>query len=342
MAENSRDVFWMRDLESLDLIYITPACERLWGRSVEEAYEEPMSWLSDVHPEDRDRIAAAFEKQVQGEPTENEYRIVWPDGSIHWIRDRVFPILDEAGDAYRTFGIVEDIGERKRAEQLLEALNQTALAMEKALTPEEIFTIVAEELEKLGFSCTVFLADEGQTRLFPRYFSYGIKVLMAAERLAGLKAEEFSIPVEAVDVYRQGVWGRQTVFVENVEDIVRQVLPGHAERFAGQIAEILRIPKSINAPLVVEDRVIALLCVQADDLTEADMPAVSAFAHQIAASWRKAQLFEQAQQEIAERKQAETALRQRTRELELLNRANRALNSTLDLDLVLATVLEEV
>jgi PAS domain S-box-containing protein len=342
MAENSRDVFWMRDLKSLDLIYVTPACERLWGRSVEDAYERPMSWLSDVHPEDRDRIATTFEKQAQGEPTEDEYRIVWPDGSVHWIRDRVFPVLDETGNAYRTFGIVEDISERKRAERLLEALNQAALVMEKALTPEEIFTAVAEELKKLGFSCTVFLTDESQTRLLPRYFGYGAQVLQAAERLTGLKAEGFSIPIEAVDVYRRGVWERQTVFVENVEDVVWQVLPGPAERFTGQIVEILKIPKSINAPLVVEDRVIALLSVQADDLTEADMPAVTAFAHQIAASWRKAQLFEQAQQEIAERKQAETALRQRTRELELLNRANRALNSTLDLDLVLATVLEEV
>jgi PAS domain S-box-containing protein len=342
MAENSRDAFWLRDIESLDMIYVTPAFERLWGRPIEDAYEQPTSWLSDVHPEDRDRIATTFERQVQGEPTEDEYRIVWPDGSIHWIRDRVFPILDEAGDAYRTFGIVEDISERKRAERLLEALNQAALAMEKALTPEEIFTAVAKELEKLGFSCTVFLTDKDQTQLIPRHYNYEAQVVKAAERLTGLKAEEFSIPIEAVDVYRQGVWQRQTVFVENVEDVVRQVLPGPAERFTGQIAEILEIPKSINAPLVVEDRVIALLSVQADDLSEADVSAITAFAHQIAASWRKAQLFEQAQQEIAERRQAETALRQRTRELELLNRANRALNSTLDLDLVLATVLEEM
>jgi two-component system cell cycle sensor histidine kinase/response regulator CckA len=122
MAENSRDVFWMRDLKTLDLIYITPAYERLWGQSIEDAHERPTSWLTNVHPEDRERLAAAFEKQVQGEPTENEYRIVWPDGSVHWIRDRVFPVRDEAGEAYRTFGVVEDVTGRKWAEAERERL----------------------------------------------------------------------------------------------------------------------------------------------------------------------------------------------------------------------------
>jgi PAS domain S-box-containing protein len=133
MAENSRDVFWMRDLETLDLIYITPAYARLWGQSIEDAHEQPTSWLANVHPEDRDRIAAAFEKQIQGEFTENEYRIVWPDGSIHWIRDRVFPIRDEAGEAYRTFGVVEDITERKLAEEALRESEEKQRAQYKGI-----------------------------------------------------------------------------------------------------------------------------------------------------------------------------------------------------------------
>jgi two-component system phosphate regulon sensor histidine kinase PhoR len=263
--------------------------------------------------------------------------VVCEDDKVREIEFR--PTLLDGG---RAILVLSDVTERKRAERLLEALNQAALAMEKALTPEEIFTAVADELKKLGFSCAVFLTDEGQTRLLLKYFSYTTKVVKVAERLIGVQAEGFSIPIEAVDVYRQGVWERQTVFVDNVKEAVRQALPEPVKGLAAQITELLQIPKSINTPLVVEDRVIALLSVQSDDLTEADMPAVTAFAHQIAAGWRRAQLFEQAQQEIAERKQAETALRQRTRELELLNRANRALNSTLDLDLVLATVLEEV
>jgi PAS domain S-box-containing protein len=119
MAENSRDVFWMRDLESLELLYVTPAYERLWGQSIENTYGQSRSWLMNVHSEDRDRLAAAFERQVRGEYTDNEYRVVWPDGSVHWMRDRVTPVLNEAGVAYRIFGVIEDISERKQAEEAL-------------------------------------------------------------------------------------------------------------------------------------------------------------------------------------------------------------------------------
>jgi PAS domain S-box-containing protein len=119
IAENSRDVFWMRDLQSLELMYMTPAYERVWGRSIENVYTDPTSWMRSIHPEDREGVAAAFERQMRGEPTENEYRIIWPDGSIRWIRDHTLPIQDEAGEAYRIVGVMEDFTERKQAGEAL-------------------------------------------------------------------------------------------------------------------------------------------------------------------------------------------------------------------------------
>jgi two-component system cell cycle sensor histidine kinase/response regulator CckA len=165
MAENSRDVFWMRDLKTLDLIYITPAYERLWGQSIADAREQPASWLANVHPEDRDRLAKAFEKQIQGEPTENEYRIVWPDGSIHWIRDRVFPIRDEAGQAYRAFGVVEDITERKRAEEVLrESERRLSNAQRLARMGSWTWDVQTDEVEWTDEVYRIFGLDPGDFR----------------------------------------------------------------------------------------------------------------------------------------------------------------------------------
>src|SRR5207244_9760358 len=59
-------------------------------------------------------LEAAVAKQAQGDYDE-EYRIVRPDGSIRWIRDRAFPVPDSEGRAYRIAGVAEDITERKRA-----------------------------------------------------------------------------------------------------------------------------------------------------------------------------------------------------------------------------------
>jgi PAS domain S-box-containing protein len=115
LAENIHEVFWISSVDDSQVIYVSPAYEELWGRTRESLYDQRLSWLDVVHPEDRDRVFAAFEKQSQQE-YDQEYRIVRPDGSIRWIRDRVFPVRDEQGRVYRFAGIAEDITSRKLAE----------------------------------------------------------------------------------------------------------------------------------------------------------------------------------------------------------------------------------
>jgi len=115
LAENIHEVFWITSVDDSQVIYVSPAYEELWGRTRESLYEQRLSWLDAVHPEDRDRVFAAFEKQSQ-EEFDQEYRIVRPDGSIRWIRDRVFPVGDEQGRVYRFAGLAEDITSRKLAE----------------------------------------------------------------------------------------------------------------------------------------------------------------------------------------------------------------------------------
>jgi PAS domain S-box-containing protein len=116
LAENINEIFWMSSLEENQIIYVSPAYEEIWGCTCESLYERRMSWIDTIHPEDRDRVLAAVEKQVNGEYDE-QYRIVRPDGSIRWIHDRAFPVRDARGQVYRIAGITEDITSRKQAEE---------------------------------------------------------------------------------------------------------------------------------------------------------------------------------------------------------------------------------
>jgi L-fucose isomerase-like protein len=59
-------------------------------------------------------------KQVWGEYDE-EYRVVRPDGSLRWVRDRAFPVRDQTGQVYRVVGIAEDITKQKKTEEQLRA-----------------------------------------------------------------------------------------------------------------------------------------------------------------------------------------------------------------------------
>jgi PAS domain S-box-containing protein len=105
-------------VDHAQIIYVSPAYEQIWGRSCENLYEQPSSWLEAIHPEDRDRVEAALKGQIQGD-YDVEYRIVQPDNSIRWIRDRGFPVQDAQGQVYRLAGIAEDITSRKQVEEEL-------------------------------------------------------------------------------------------------------------------------------------------------------------------------------------------------------------------------------
>ena len=116
VTESIQEVFWMTDTTKKQMVYISPSYEEIWGRTCASLHESPLDWLRAVHPDDRDRISkAAMTKQTAGTYDE-EYRVVRPDGSIRWIRDRAFPVFDKNGRLYRLAGIAEDITERKRLE----------------------------------------------------------------------------------------------------------------------------------------------------------------------------------------------------------------------------------
>lgn len=119
MAETIESVFWMTDAQKQEMLYVSPAYEKIWGRSIEELYRSRRSWVDAIHPDDQAWVwQAMLTKQAAG--TYNEvYRITQPDGSIRWIRDRAFPVKDEKGEVYRITGLATDITEYKNAKTIL-------------------------------------------------------------------------------------------------------------------------------------------------------------------------------------------------------------------------------
>ncbi|MEX2482312.1 MAG: response regulator [Gammaproteobacteria bacterium] len=118
IAENIAEVFWLTDPGKQQMIYVSPAYETIWGRPIAGVYDDPGSWLATIHAEDRQRVTAAVASQAAGGYQET-YRIVRPDGSIRWIRDRAFPVHDADRTVYRIAGVADDITERQALEDQL-------------------------------------------------------------------------------------------------------------------------------------------------------------------------------------------------------------------------------
>ncbi|AUX40499.1 uncharacterized protein SOCE26_019000 [Sorangium cellulosum] len=74
-----------------------------------------------VHPEDRERVFAALERCVrEGADFDLEFRVVWPDGSVHWLLDRGRMIRDEGGRPLYMTGACTDVTVRMNAEAALQ------------------------------------------------------------------------------------------------------------------------------------------------------------------------------------------------------------------------------
>lgn len=147
LAENINEVFWVVDPNKNEMLYVSPAFEEIWGRTCESLYDRPHSYLQAVHPEDQKPIQAARDLRRQGMRTDDEYRIVRPDGSIRWIHDRAFPIKGEGGRVSHIVGIAENITERKRAQDALrDSEERYRLLFERNPQPMWVF-----DLETLAF-----------------------------------------------------------------------------------------------------------------------------------------------------------------------------------------------
>ena len=124
IAETITEVFWMTDAQIGKMFYISPAYERIWGRSLQSLYENPRSFIEAIHPDDLARMLAVFELQKTGQPFDHEYRITKPDGTLRWIWDRGYPIHEPTGEVLRYAGIAQDITERKQTEIKLQLFRQ--------------------------------------------------------------------------------------------------------------------------------------------------------------------------------------------------------------------------
>jgi len=120
LAGNVDDVFWITSVDMKVKIYISPAFEKIWGRSVESVRAAPHIWIDTILPEDREHVLTEFNSLCEEKSSISvKYRIARPDGTIRWIHDRGFVIRDGSGHVIRFTGTASDITEQKRAEDAL-------------------------------------------------------------------------------------------------------------------------------------------------------------------------------------------------------------------------------
>jgi diguanylate cyclase (GGDEF)-like protein/PAS domain S-box-containing protein len=132
-------------------IYVSPQLEALSGVPLEHWYDGTDGWSERVHPDDRDRAAAAYREAVtSGTPYRDEYRLLDADGNERWFHDRTIVVRDAQGAPLEIQGVIHDITDRKNAEQALvdsEARLRAAEARYRTLVEQLPLAIYVNDLD---------------------------------------------------------------------------------------------------------------------------------------------------------------------------------------------------
>jgi PAS domain S-box-containing protein len=118
------DAVWSFDPRIDKLLYLNSAVESIYGRSLSDFLADLTLWRSCIHPDDRAAVDRADLALTQTGSFNIEYRIVRPDGSVRWLRERTHLIFDTIATPVRRNSIATDITQLENEQITKKALHQ--------------------------------------------------------------------------------------------------------------------------------------------------------------------------------------------------------------------------
>lgn len=308
--EQSANIVMITDAEG-NLEYVNPKFTEATGYSAAEVLgRNPRFLKSGV--QDREFYRELWATILSGRQWQGEFHNRRKDGTLFWEQASIAPVLNAAGQITHLIGIKLDITERKEAEEalhqyterlrILHEIDQSVLA---AQLPETIAVAAIHRIRRL-IPCqrvtVIAIDEEGQTRL-----------------LASASDAEVELSME-LGMYEELFHARPlgSGMVQGCEDLAALSRLSELQQmlFANGIRSY------VTVPLFIHNQLVGTLNLEATQprVFEQDHVTIAVeVAASLAVAIHQARLYERANQEIAERMQAEQALRQHTVELEVRN-----------------------
>jgi PAS domain S-box-containing protein len=149
-------------------VYWDARCREMWGMAQAETIGYAKA-IATIHSEDRAAVDEAVKQALAGKDGgayHREFRVVWPDGSVHWIASHGRAYFQGEHDqrrALRFIGANQDITQRKQREEQLQTLNRTLKAHSKS---DQALMRAQSEAEYLEQICRIVVEDCGHAMVW--------------------------------------------------------------------------------------------------------------------------------------------------------------------------------
>jgi PAS domain S-box-containing protein len=330
LFENSSDAIALLTDEG-SFLYVSPSVQKFLGFTPAEllgrnAFElVPSDHLADT--------VQQFQKLIQspGSTLVIEHQYLHKDGSIKWVESSVTNLLSDT-HVHAIVSNFRDITERRQAEERQRFLNETSnilvSSLDQQITLKEIAALIVPSLADY---CRIALIDEQQqiqeisvNHIDPKKISL-VRALFDQYKDLSNSTHGLQKLLEA---------GKPEL-ISNISDSVLATVQDNPQLL--RIVQALDLHSYMGVPLIARDRIIGAITLSSIQpqryYSQDDLAFAQELARRIALTLDNARLYQEAQAEIAERKQVETNLL-------FLSDASKILSSSLDYQTTLANIAQ--
>lgn len=304
---------WEWDLRH-DLLTWDERMYELYGIKPSKPNKNYAIWINRLHPEDRAMIEANFQKALIDQTEFNaEFRVIHPDGSIHFIESYSLIQRDEEGKPQSMIGINLDVSQRKQNEELIRQqvereslLREITQRIRESLDLKTIFETATQEIRAFLKADRVAILQFSHDSNFVDSEFVAESVINGFISALGEKFQDHCFREKYHRDYQQGK-------IQAVNDIYEN---GMAQCLINILAQF-HVRASLIVPLLKGTELWGLLCIHQCDSPRSWQPLeidlLKQIASQLAIAIQQASLYQQIQNDLEENHQLFLQL---TRELE--------------------------
>ncbi|HEY9826078.1 MAG TPA: GAF domain-containing protein [Stenomitos sp.] len=318
--QGTSDAIWDWDVKTHQVFY-SRQWEAMRGSKAQDVSVPLTEWFAAIHPEDYAQTMALFDAHLMGltEFYAAEYRVLHRDGSYVWILDRGRALRNRTGQVVRMAGSKTDISDRKKSEQIIhqQAQQETLLReitqyIRQSLDLQTTFQTACEVIRQFLHVDRVSIFKFDLVSRFEDGEFVAESVVAPYHSVLKTRVHDACFGAHCASGIAKGqFYAVSDIYDDDIKSCYRDMLLQ------------FQVRANLAMPLLCGDELWGLLCIHQCTMPrqwlEKEQKLTQQIANQLAIAIQQTSLFEQLQQELLERQQAQTLLTETNQKLALSN-----------------------